>query len=251
MKLKTGIFVLLVFFLTAAVAQMPNPKGAVNDFANVISPQYERQIESLCREIHQKTGVAVVVATMQSIGNNDYRSYANRLYENWGVGSKDKNEGVLIFNVVDERNVWIEVGYGSEPYLNDARVGDIFRQDIRPALGKGNYGQGFLASVQSIAAILSQEYDVTFTGDYRLPRRTAQRTSDGRGSPFCTIIGLLFFFLLFGGRGLLPLLLLGGLFGGGRGGGFGGGFGGGGSFGGGFGGFGGGMSGGGGAGGGY
>ncbi len=250
MKLKTGIFVLLLFLSAAAIAQMPSPKGAVNDFANVIPANYEQQIESLCREIHQKTGVAVVVATMKTIGDNDYRSYANRLYEEWGVGSKEKNEGVLIFNVVDERNVWIEVGYGSEPYLNDARVGDIFRQDIRPHLGQGNYGPGFLASVQSIAAVLAQEYDVEFAGSARMPQRTSQRSSDGRGSPLCTILGLLFFFMLFGGRGLLPLLFLGGLFGG-RGGGFGGGFGGGGSFGGGFGGFGGGMSGGGGAGGGY
>ncbi|MDZ7723328.1 MAG: TPM domain-containing protein [candidate division KSB1 bacterium] len=256
MPMKNIVILFCCLCVLPVFAQdFPDHTGnAVNDFANVIPSRYQEQMESICREVYQKAGVAIVVVTMESIGMNEYTDYAARLYEHWGIGSSDTNEGALIFNVTDVRKVRIEVGYGMEGYLNDARAGDIYREIIRPRLAEGQYGPGFLAGVQTIAALVAQEHNITVTGAQNV-QQTTSRSTGRKGSPICFLIGLFVLFSIFrrgGGGGLLPLLLLGGMMGRGTGG-FGGGFGGGGggSFGGGFGGFGGGMSGGGGAGGGY
>ena len=237
----------------AHAQQFPKPVGFVNDFANVIDPVWEGRIEALCREIERKTGAEVAVATMPTIGDEDYRDYANRLFEAWKIGKKGKDNGVLIFNAVKERKVWIEIGYGLEPIINDAKAGDIYRHFMRPLLRQGRYGEAFYVGVLKIGQIIAKDAGVTLEPPTSeapvstVARRPAQ-------SPVKKLVGFLFtlfFLMLLFRTGLWPLIFLGG---GGRGGwgggGFGGGFGGGG-FGGGFGGFGGGASGGGGAGGGY
>jgi uncharacterized protein len=261
-KINTCLNCLAVLLLTAmpvAIAewQIPLPRDmAVNDFAGVIDAGDAQQIELLCRNVWEKTHVAIVVATFQTIGDEDYRDAANRLYEKWGIGDKQENRGILIFNVVDQRKVQIETGYGVEGFLNDARVGDIYRQDIQPRLAQGDYGGGFYAGVQQLAAVIAVEYHV----DLGQPiARSRQRSTESEGGGGFLIMVLIFILLSIfrgrrggrepGSRGGFPFwgpFIMGPP----RGGGFGGGFGGGG-FGGGFGGFGGGMSGGGGAGGGY
>jgi uncharacterized protein len=253
-------FCVIVFLLTGLLTPLsaqndafPDPRGAVNDFANVISPEYETRIETLAGEVFNKTHSAIVVVTIESVPDDTYREYANRLYEAWGIGRKGEDKGVLILNVVGSRRLWIEVGYGLEGVINDARAGDIYRDILVPNLRQREYDRGFYQAVQEIASLIGQEEGVEFSG--QAPARRTRRTDSDNGSPLgglCTLFALIVIFSVLRRTGMLPLFLLGMFMGGGRssGGGFGGGFGGGG-FGGGFGGFGGGMSGGGGAGGGY
>ncbi len=242
-----------VFLVPAGRAQQfPKPVGFVNDFADVIDPSWEGRIEALCREIERKTGAEIAVATMPTIGDEDYRDYANRLFEAWKIGKKGKDNGVLIFNAVKERKVWIEIGYGLEPIINDAKAGDIYRHFMRPLLRQGRYGEAFYVGVLKIGQIIARDAGVTLEQPTNVPTTpaTTQRPAE---SPVKKLVGFLFtlfFLMLLFRSGLWPLIFLGGGRGGWGGGGFGGGFGGGG-FGGGFGGFGGGASGGGGAGGGY
>lgn len=252
------IITLLLFCAVSLFAQpdsFPAPRGAVNDFANVISAVYERKIEALCINVLDKAKVAIVVATFSSIGDMDYREAANRLYEQWGIGDKQENKGILIYNVVDQRKVWIETGYGVESFLNDARVGDVYRDIMRPLLAAGDYDNAFWQGVQTFAGLIAQEYDLDIENALQ-----PQRTNSSSGGSFLPIIMIIIMIILLSksrrgrsGGGALPWIILGGLLNsaGRHHGGFGGGFGGGGSFGGGFSGFGGGMSGGGGAGGGY
>ncbi len=250
---------LLAYALWAV--EYPQRQGAVNDFAGVISAESAAQIEALAIEVFNKTGVAVVVCTMPTIGDADYREYANELYKHWGIGRKGEDRGVLIFNVLDIRKLWLEVGYGAEGFLPDGVAGDIYRHDLVPHLSQGDYGAGFLAAVRSIAGLAAKEYNVTIDGS-RAPRPIRR---DGEASPLCTLMVVIFIILIIlsSRGGLLPWLVLSNTGASGNrrrrddhwsgwgGGGWGGGFGGGGFGGGGFGGFGGGASGGGGAGGGY
>ncbi len=253
MKKTLYLFFFLLLFVQAAFGQtFPEKRGAVNDFANVIDSEYERRIETLAIRVFEQTGVALVVVTLESVPDDDFEGYAVRLYEEWGIGKRGEDKGVLFLNVTGIRKVRIEVGYGMEPILTDAMAGDIIRNVITPYLRKGEFGAGFLGAVLAVTAIVEKEYNVDIdTGGSRQPV-TPQRKENG--SPFgglCTIFALILIFSVLRRTGLLPWILLGTLGGGGRSsGGFGGGFGGGG-FGGGFGGFGGGMSGGGGASGGY
>ena len=239
----------LLFFSVNALKAgetFPKPTGAVNDFAGVIPAQYAGPMENLAREVLEKTGTAIVVATVETIGDNDPAGYANRLYQAWGIGKKGEDKGILIFLAVKERRVRIETGYGVEGILPDGLAGEILDRHAIPWLKKGDYGQGLAEAMAAVSSVVAKAAGVPLTGA-QPPQRRKVRTERGIGIGQLLLLILAAFFLLGTrqGRAMLPWLLLLMMSGGGgrRGGDGFGGFGGGG-----FGGFGGGMSGGGGAG---
>lgn len=252
-------FICLVFFLAAFSIQakdnFPHPTGAVNDFAGVIPDEKKTQMENLAREVLAKTGTAIVVAVVTTIGDDEINDYVNRLYSSWGIGKKGEDKGVLIFVTIKERKMRIETGYGVEGILPDGLVGEIRDKYIVPFLRQDDYGRGLLNGMIAIASVVAKDANVTLTDNPTVERPGAQKRANRGLNPWTSVIVVLVLVFLLGsrqGRDLLPFLLGFMLGGGGRiglgGGSFeGGGFG---SFGGGgFGGFGGGESGGGGAGG--
>jgi uncharacterized protein len=249
--LALGIIALLFGAAASGAADnFPKPAGAVNDFARVIPPEYKNRMESLSREVLEKTGTAIVVVTVESIGDNELNDYVNSLYKAWGIGKKGEDKGVLIFLTLKERKFRIETGYGVEGILPDGLVGEIRDKYALPYFRKGDFGQGLSNTVTAVASVVAKAANVSITGGAPVAQ-PAERKVEKRGGILPLIIIVLILAALLGtrqGRDLLPWLLLFAFTG--RGGGYGGGGGGFGSFGGGgFGGFGGGESGGGGAGG--
>ncbi len=250
---KKWSFLLIVLFISlfsvasvTAAENFPPPTGAVNDFAGVIGQEHRSAMTRLAQEVLEKTGTAVVVATVQTVGDSDPDEYANRLYEAWGIGKKGEDKGVLIFLALKERRVRIETGYGVEGVITDGMAGEILDRRAIPYLRSGDYGTGLLNAMVAVSEILARNAGVTLTGTPRVPSPVVREVRPSL-SPLALIVFLVLMGLLLStrtGRRVLALLLLSSMSGrGGRygGGGFGG-------FGGGFGGFGGGMSGGGGAG---
>ena len=232
-----------------AGVRWPRPVGAVADYAHVIPQAYKQRMEALARSLLKATGVAVVVATVPSLEGQSIEQFAADLFEAWGIGKKGEDKGVLILVAVAERKLRIEVGYGLEGIITDARAGMIRDQAIVPWLKKGDYGRGLLKGMEAIASVVASAYGVSLQG---LPtRRGGKLVRRGLGAG-----GLLLFMLVLlwlamgmrgrrGGGGFISGMIIGSMMGWGGGGGrSGGGFD---PFGGGFGGFGGGMSGGGGA----
>jgi uncharacterized protein len=265
---KFVLFVLLLGSLLQAgwaekIADI-QPRGYVTDLANVINPAARQKIEMLGTELQQKTGAQIAVVTVNSLEGQAREDYAADLYKHLGVGAKKDSRGVLILIAPKDRQYKIEVGYGLEPVINDARAGDVGR-DMVPDLRKSDYSAAALVGAIGVSQFIAADAGVQLTG---IPQRAARPPTKEAPwwLPFLIIGGI---FLIIralsragkgggsgsGGGGVasaLPWLLLGNAMG--RGGSWGGGFGGssggwGGGGGGGFGGFGGGMSGGGGAGG--
>jgi len=237
------------------VAKLPAPTGYVSDFAGVIDPASKQQMEELCRELDTQAHAQVAVVTIHSLEGDTAADFANQLEEKWKVGPKASDRGIIMLFAVDDHKRWIEVGYGLEGILNDAKVGDIGRSMV-PQLQAGHYGPAIYGGLQQIAQDIAADANVTLTAPqqqqvyYHRQRSPVSRI----GSIIKLVIFVIILISIFSGRGrggggwlwfLLGSMMGGG--GGGRGGGFGGGDGGG--DGGGFGGFGGGSSGGGGAGG--
>jgi uncharacterized protein len=261
--------VLLAATSSWAQPETPELTRPVNDFANVIDPDSERQLESLIRALQETTGDVVVVATIDSLQGEDVYQYAERMFRNRGkgIGQAGKDNGLLMLVAVKDRQVKVEVGYDLEQFITDGFAGETIRQEIAPRFRQGAYGAGVVAGVQRLIGRIGDGRNVAIPGAPRTPER---RRSQGGGSGGNVFILMIVLFILINGiagrlgrgrrrrwggapwsgwsSGVGPF---GGGFGG-RGGGFGGGFGGfggGGGGGGGFGGFGGGRSGGGGAGG--
>ena len=247
-----SLLVMALLLMTAGSSlgerAFPRPKGPVNDFANVIPQAHEQKITRIVTELFQKTGTAVVVATMPDIGGEDYNDYANRLYSAWGIGKKGVDKGVLIFVTIKERKMRIETGYGVEGILPDGLVGEIRDRYMIPFLKKDQYGEGLLNGTMAISQIIAKDAGVELTGQVsrQVPRKIPKKRRSR--SSFLPLLFIIIIFMLVSRRRggswwlFLPLLMGGGRGFGSSGGGFGG-------FSGGFGGFGGGMSGGGGAGG--
>lgn len=274
-RIKLGLLatLLLVALCSAALAEKIadiRATGYVTDLAYVIDPATKAKLETLCAEVQQKTGAQIAVVTVDSLDGATKEEYAADLYKHLGVGSKQDSRGVLLLLAPKERQYRIEVGYGLEPVINDARAGDIGREMV-PDLRQQNYSGAVLMGTTRIAQLIAADKGVQLNG---VPANKPRAPSSGmpRWLPWLVIAAI---FLIInaisravrggrggprsggggGGSGALPWLLMGSALSG-RGGGWGGGFGGssggysggGGGFGG-FGGFGGGMSGGGGAGG--
>jgi len=254
------ILLLSLLILPDSGAQnYPKQSGYVNDFAGVMSARVVGELESFLNGFTKKTGVEIAVAVVKDMGGLDENTYAVELMKEWGVGSKERNDGILFLVAVSERRLRIEVGYGLEHIITDARAGQIRDQYMTPYLKNNDYSSGVASGVLATASVIAGEMGVTLDGASTVPAAPQPgRRSSRRSMPFINIIVFIIIFLLLGGRrggrGLLTGMLLGSMLGGGRGryyggSGFGGGFGGGG--GGGFSGFGGGFSGGGGASGGF
>ncbi len=235
---------------------LPDLTQPVNDFAHVIDGASAQKLDQLIRTLKAATGDVVVVATVPTIEPYaDIREYAVKLFENHGrgIGDKGKDNGVLILLALKERKVWIEVGYGLEPWITDGYSGETSREYMAPEFRNGRYGAGLVAGTARIVGRIAQGRNVTLTG-VEVPEE-----HPGRGAqipPLVIIVIMIVIFLFsrllrppglgmrrWGGGGWSGWSSGVGPFGGGSGGGFGGGFGG---FGGGFGGFGGGGGGGGG-----
>jgi uncharacterized protein len=190
--------------------QFPKPVGAVNDFARVIAPEYKNRMEGLAREVLEKTGTAIVVATVESLGDNELNDYVNSLYKAWGIGKRGTDKGVLIFLTVKERKVRIETGYGAEGILPDGLVGDILRTHAIPYLREGNYGKGLSNAMEAVASIVAKDANVALTGAAPAQQPGGKNAVQGIGI-VPLIILILILMALFGtrqGSDVLPWLLL-------------------------------------------
>jgi uncharacterized protein len=240
--------VLLVFAVlvrSEPVSQL-HPTNYVNDFAGVLDSTTTAELNDLCQQVDQKAHAQIAVVTIKSLDGSDIESYAVDLFHTWGVGSKSTDHGVLILVAVEDHRYRIEVGYGLEPILNDAKVGDFGREAV-PFLRQDKYNQAVSLMTNLVADVIARDAGVTIKTTSRPPPQEQPDNDLGpSGGSILLIIVVILLVLFTPLRRLLFWWLLFGGGGGYRGGGGwgGGGFGGGG---GGFGGFGGGSSGGGGA----
>jgi len=245
-----SLCVLLLSAAFPAFAENPkniHPSGYVTDLAGAIEPDTKARLEALCREVEEKAGAQIAVVTVHSLEGESVENFAVDLYKQLGIGSKRDNRGVLLLVAPDEHKYRVEVGYGLEPVINDARAGDAGRAMV-PLLRQGNYSAAIDTATWTLAKYIAEDRGVSLAGQ---PPAPSQRREREHSSPISLWAILFVIWMIFsiaragrrgGGGGWWIGPMLGGMGGGWRGGGFGGSSGGGG-----FGGFGGGSSGGGGA----
>ncbi len=259
--MKKLLLIFLLLFARQVFAQKlfdkPIPPQAVNDFGHFLEPFQIEALEKKIRDYNDSTSSAIVIITVPDLQGYDIAELSLKYLREWGIGTKEKNNGVLLLVSKEERKARIETGYGMEGVLPDITAKSIIDDQMIPYFKENDYYRGFDNAVDAIIQAAAGEYKAT-------PSQNKGQDTQGVSLKTIIIIGILFLFLLSrlrsrsgsymsrrgssGLGGCLPGFFLGNMMGGGGfgGGGFGGGgFGGGG--GGGFGGFGGGSGGGGGA----
>ncbi len=163
---------MLVGILTGA-AQIPNPTNEffVNDFADVISDSDEAEIMQSAVALYNATKAQVVVVTVNSLEGEDVDSYALSLGEKWGVGDKETDTGVVLLLSVSDRQVTIQVGYGLEGAINDAKAGRMLDNYAVPHLKDNDFSTGlktvYMAIVNEVYAEFGLEENIN--EDYYAP----------------------------------------------------------------------------------
>jgi uncharacterized protein len=156
--MKKGIVALFIFaavpFFVLGYTSPGKPTGFVNDFAGIISAAEKTELETTLTELEKQTGAEVSVVTIPSLGNETVETYAVKLFEEWGIGKKGEDNGLLLLVALEEKKVRIEVGYGLEGYITDVRSSAIIRNVLTPAFKNGNYGEGILSATRMIAEVI-------------------------------------------------------------------------------------------------
>jgi uncharacterized protein len=167
MKRTALLALFLILLLPAAlpsfaekVSTTPAPTGYIDDYAHVFSADGKSNMENLCRELHEKTKAQVFVVTVNTTEGEPVETFANELFAKWKIGEKKTDRGVLMLFAIKDRKRWIEIGYGLEGILNDARVGDIGRTMV-PALKVSNYDEAAETGLRQITQVIATDAGVT------------------------------------------------------------------------------------------
>lgn len=189
-----------------AAAQSPEqlkPQGYVSDFANVLSPAARAQLIDLCAEVDLKTQAQIAVVTVKTIGGRPIEDYSIDLATRWGIGPKQKDNGILILLAVDDHKYRFEVGYGLEGILPDGKVGGFGREAV-PFLREKNYDAALLLMTRRVADVIAADHGVTLTAAAPPVGDRTYRGAEGRAQNKVLLLfgAVLFFFfiirLLFG-----------------------------------------------------
>jgi uncharacterized protein len=178
------------------------------DETNLLSSSQLRELNRQLQAVDEQTSNQIVFFMISTLDGYPIEMFANELAEKNAIGTKGKDNGVLLLIALDDRKVRIEVGYGLEGALPDALASSIIRNEIAPFFRQGKYYQGILAGLSAINAATQGEY----VNDDR-NRRRQENEDDGVGFPFIYIIIFILIALFSRGRGggLGTLLLLGAL----------------------------------------
>jgi uncharacterized protein len=154
-------FLFLFFFPILAQGQLVIPEHGgvwVHDDANVLSSGTRAELESLLKAERDSTSNQIAVLIVPSLQGESLEDYSIRVVENWKLGKKDKDNGVLLLVVIKERKIRIEVGHGLEGVLTDALSSRINRNEINPYFRQGDYDGGTKAGVMAIIHAIRGEY---------------------------------------------------------------------------------------------
>ena len=210
------------------------PQGHVSDWAGVFTPDQKADLENRIAAVREATGAQLAVVAVKSLQGGEITDFAVKLFAQWGIGEKGKDNGVLLLAAIEDREVRIEPGYGFEGELPDAKCGRILDEYVLPRFREGDVAQGLIAGADVLLKVMAGE---------ALPEPAPTEDNPLAAILFLVLFAFVFFVIVRsairggkGGGGISSGGISGRSWGGGGGGG-----------GGGFGGFGGGRSGGGGA----
>jgi uncharacterized protein len=134
------------------------PVGYVNDFSGVLTAQTKQDLETSLAAFEKQTSNEITVAVVPSLSGDYIENYAVRLFEEWGVGKANRDNGVLLLLATEDREMRIEVGYGLEGTLPDSLAQRILDNELRPRLQSGDYDAAITAGVRAIESATKGEY---------------------------------------------------------------------------------------------
>ena len=155
----------------------PKPDRYFNDYAGVVSKSAALRFNEELAQFERETSDQVVVAIFPKMqSDSDIADYTQRVAQAWGVGQKERRNGVVLFVFVQDRKMFMQVGYGLEGALPDITAFDITEYKMKPRFRNGDYEGGIATGIDSIFKAIRGEYKGS-------GNTVAERHRPGGGAP--------------------------------------------------------------------
>lgn len=161
------VLFLLMFQNTVLALKVPAPPKAGNyvvDRSELLTKEEKGEINRLGRTLEQETTAELAVLVIPSLEGEVLEEYSLKVLRNWGIGKRDKNNGMLLLVATEDRKVRIEVGYGLEGAVSDAKAGDILANYAIPYFKKSEMSEGILYTYMAMVGAVASEYNVKIDG---------------------------------------------------------------------------------------
>ena len=188
MKYAFSILVLFVPTVVFGYVSPGAPGGFVSDFAGMLTLEERSALESKLRQFEQESSNEISVATIVTLGGDTVENFAEKLFQEWEIGKKKQDNGVLVLVAKEDRKIRIEGVYGLEGALTDAQSFAIIDQIMKPAFRANDFYGGIDAAVDAIIKATKGEYVAQ-------PRSALEQTVLGELLPFLLQIAFLVVFI--------------------------------------------------------
>lgn len=156
-KYVFALALLLIAGTALGYTKPGNPTGFVNDYTGTLTAEQKQSLETKLSALKTQTGSEVAVVIIPDLGGDYIENYAVKLFKDWGIGRKDKDDGLLLLIALNDRQMRIEVGYGLEGVLTDLESSQIINNVLKPAFQKNDFYGGINEAVGIISAKIAGE----------------------------------------------------------------------------------------------
>jgi uncharacterized protein len=167
MKFIKYIFFLLAFIVVGAftlqaqnILAKPNPARLLNDAANIFSLAEKNNLEHKLISVEKYSSNQISIVSLNSLDGYPIEDYAKKLFNVWGIGDKEKNNGILLLFSLNDRKIRIEVGYGIEGAISDIIAKSIIDNDITPNFKNREYYAGINKAIDDLVLAANGIYEI-------------------------------------------------------------------------------------------
>jgi uncharacterized protein len=157
LPLSLLIFLILATWSLSFALDVPPLRSRINDYAGVMSQEQAQSLESQLAQFEQDTGHQVAVLTIPTLDGEDIEGFSIRVAENWKIGKKGFDNGVILVVAIKDRKLRLEVGYGLEGVLPDAIANRIISDYIVPHFRSQDYAGGIIAGIDAVLKVIKKE----------------------------------------------------------------------------------------------
>jgi uncharacterized protein len=192
---RTILWVALVLCINTAFSQeIPEKSGTlVTDYTNTLSASDKIKLEDKLVAYNDSTSNQIAVVIIPTTGDNDINQYGTNLLRKWGIGNKEKNNGILVLVAIKDRKMSIQTGYGAEGAVPDIITQQIIQNDMKPHFRQNDYYGGLEAATDDLMKYMK--------GEYKADAKKVKGKSDGSPIGFIVIIVIVILIVIFRKRG--------------------------------------------------
>lgn len=156
------ILILPLFFNQVNAAEVPDPTGSiyVQDFSGILSQNEKQELVEIATYLDDQAGAQIALLTIPSLEGIPIEEYAVDAFHKYELGDKKKNNGVLLLLALEDRKIYIEVGYGLEGRLPDGKVGRILDTYALPFLEKNDLAGAVTNTYKQLFNEVAKEYQL-------------------------------------------------------------------------------------------